>query len=69
MSTKNISASDYPTYLAKYGLGGYQTVQNIVERNSKNKELADNLARNLNDEAQENKTNVPITYQVVEIVN
>mgnify|MGYP000453735242 FL=1 len=41
----------------------------IVERNSKNKELADNLARNLNDEAQENKTNVPITYQVVEIVN
>ena len=40
-----------------------------VERNSKNKELADNLARNLNDEAQENKTNVPITYQVVEIVN
>ena len=41
----------------------------VVERNSKNKELADNLARNLNDEAQENKTNVPITYQVVEIVN
>ena len=41
----------------------------IVERNSKNKELADNLARNLNDEAQENKTSVPITYQVVEIVN
>jgi len=41
----------------------------IVERNSKNKELADNLARNLNDEAQESKTNVPITYQVVEIVN
>ena len=41
----------------------------IVERNSKNKELADNLARNLNDEPQENKTNVPITYQVVEIVN
>jgi|TARA_B110000444_G_C18410560_1_gene397845 hypothetical protein len=41
----------------------------VVERNSKNKELADNLARNLNDEAQENKTSVPITYQVVEIVN
>ena len=41
----------------------------IVERNSKNKELADNLARNLNEEAQENKTSVPITYQVVEIVN
>jgi len=41
----------------------------VVERNSKNKELADNLARNLNEEAQENKTSVPITYQVVEIVN
>jgi len=41
----------------------------IVERQSKNKELADNLARNLNDEAQENKTSVPITYQVVELVN
>ena len=41
----------------------------VVERNSKNKELADNLARNLNDEAQENKTSVPITYQVVELVN
>jgi|TARA_R110000772_G_C13102243_1_gene419841 hypothetical protein len=41
----------------------------IVERNSKNKELADNLARNLNDEAQENKTGCPISYQVVEIVN
>ena len=41
----------------------------IVERNSKNKELADNLARNLNDEAQENKTGCPISYQVVEVVN
>ena len=41
----------------------------IVERQSKNKELADNLARNLNDEAQENKTSCPVSYQVVEIVN
>jgi hypothetical protein len=41
----------------------------IVERNSKNKELADNLARNLNDEAQENKTSTPVSYTVVEIVN
>ena len=41
----------------------------IVERNSKNKELADNLARNLNDEAQENKTGCPVSFTVVEIVN
>ena len=41
----------------------------IVERNSKNKELADNLARNLNDEAQENKTGCPVSFEVVEIVN
>ena len=54
-----IKKTEYNTLTPSYG----------VERNSKNKELADNLARNLNDEAQENKTNVPITYQVVEIVN
>jgi len=42
----------------------------IVERQSKNKELADNLARNLNEEADENNANKsPISYQVVEIVN
>jgi len=41
----------------------------IVERNSKNKELADNLASNLNDEAQENKTGCPVSFTVVEIVN
>ena len=41
----------------------------IVERNSKNKELADNLARNLNHEEQQNKTSCPVSYQVVEIVN
>ena len=42
----------------------------VVERNSKNKELADNLARNLNEEAQENlKNSCPVSYQVVEIVN
>ena len=42
----------------------------IVERNSKNKELADNLARNLNEEEQENlKNSCPVSYQVVEIVN
>jgi len=45
----------------------------IVERQSKNKELADNLARNLNEEADENKESrskwSPISYQVVEIVN
>ena len=41
----------------------------VVERNSKNKELAYNLADNLNDEAEENKTGCPISYQVVEIVN
>ena len=54
-----IKRTDYSTLAPSY----------IVDRQSKNKELADNLARNLNDEAQENKTNVPITYQVVEIVN
>ena len=42
----------------------------IVERQSKNKELADNLARNLNEEADENNANKsPISYQVVEVVN
>ena len=42
----------------------------IVERWSKNKELADNLARNLNEEADENnESRSPISYQVVEVVN
>lgn len=42
----------------------------IVERNSKNKELADNLARNLNDESQENhEGNNPVSYTVVELVD
>ena len=42
----------------------------IVERQSKNKELADNLARNLNEEADENnESRSPISYQVVEVVN
>lgn len=42
----------------------------IVERNSKNKELADNLARNLNDESQENyESNNPVSYTVVELVD
>ena len=41
----------------------------VVERNSKNKELADNLARNLNDEAEENNTGCPVSFKVVEIVN
>jgi hypothetical protein len=41
----------------------------IVERQSKNKELADNLARNLNDEAEENNTGCPVSFTVVEIVN
>jgi hypothetical protein len=39
----------------------------VVERNSKNKELADNLAKNLNDEAQENNTGHPVSYTVVEL--
>jgi len=38
-----------------------------VERNSNNKELADNLAKNLNDEAQENDTGHPVSYIVVEL--
>jgi hypothetical protein len=38
-----------------------------VERQSKNKELADNLSRNLNDEAQENETSYPVSYIVVEL--
>ena len=41
----------------------------IVERQSKNQELANNLARNLNDEAEENNTGCPVSFQVVEIVN
>tara|TARA_R110002012_G_scaffold1020_1_gene4251 strand:- start:302 stop:481 length:180 start_codon:yes stop_codon:yes gene_type:complete len=42
----------------------------IVERWSKNKELADNLARNLNEEADENnESRSPVSYTVVEIVN
>ena len=42
----------------------------IVERNSKNRELADNLARNLNEETQENyQPNNPVSYTVVELVD
>jgi len=39
----------------------------VVERNSKNKELAYNLADNLNDEAEENNIGYPVSYTVVEL--
>jgi hypothetical protein len=52
-----IKKTEYNTLTPSYG----------VERNSKNKELADNLARNLNDEAQENRTSYPVSYIVVEL--
>jgi|TARA_R110000764_G_scaffold189569_1_gene274837 hypothetical protein len=56
-----IKRTDYSTLAPSY----------IVDRQSKNKELADNLARNLNEEAEESNshTTCPVSYQVVEIVN